>query len=1040
MEFRLLGPIEMWSDGQRHDAGWAKERHVLAVLALTPGQPVTVESLVTRVWDDDPPDRARDHLYSRISRLRATLNSMGEDAFIRNGRRAYVLETDKKNVDVHQFRELRSSARAVADSDPDHAVRMLRQAAALWRGEPLAGLTGAWVLGVRQGLESELSDSVLERCELELRLGRHAELVPELYELSKRDPLLEKPVELLMTALAGSGRVTEALSVYRLTRLRLREELGMDPGEALRALHQRLLRGDPSLLPTARAATPGGPAANLPRDQSTFTGRESELARLTELAIPHPTAVTVLAVDGMPGIGKTALVVHLAHLLAPHYPDGRLFLNLRGHSGEYDPLDPAEALSRLLGMIGVSRTEIPAGLEDRAALWRGRLASRRILLVLDDARGHEQVGDLLPGAPGSLVLVTSRRRLAGLDDAHCLSLEPLPPDEAARLFGRLIGPIRAEERDQVATVVGLCGHLPLAIQLAGNRLRHLPAWSVSDLASRLADDRRRLTEIRADNREITAAFDLSFRELGEASRRAFWSLGLHPGPDITLEAASAALDDEGLGVERLLDELYAHHLLAEPQRGRYRFHDLIRDYARAWSEAQPESERRGVFSRLLDYYLFCADQADRMLPPSRPRPPLRAVPVPGLQPPLDDPREWLDAELDNLLALMRQTSDGWPEHTGLLARVLAHYLETGGHWEQAVAVHERAIVAWRALRDDAGAARALTDLAKVRWRAGDHDDALRRAGEALAIQTRLGDFQGVGDLLDQIGLIHWHRSDFAAAREHYERALDIRRTLGDRPAEAESLGHLAIIAWHMSDYGTAARQLREALAVYREIGDDYHQAMTLNNLAEIEMRLGRHAAALDYYEQVTAVGLTMGRQHQAIWLSNVAVARQHLGRNPEALDYFQQSWAIYREIGDKRGESDVLNNIGFFHGQQGNDGEALVHHQRALTVARGINERYEESIALRGIGDVHQRAARHGDALEHYQVALDLAKAIGDGYQKALTLERMGASIKETGDMSEGQDCLEQALALYEQLGVPEAESLRTRLAAGPRSEARRAV
>nr|WP_245651722.1 tetratricopeptide repeat protein [Streptosporangium amethystogenes] len=1001
---------------------------------MAPGKPVSTESLIRKVWDENPPPKARSSLYIHIARLRARLQDTGEDVGLRYGSGAYFLEIDPRNIDYHRFRALRSQARSVTEKgDIGRASELYREAGRLWRGEPLAGLSGFWAVQTRQNLEGELLGGIVERMELELLQGGHADLVAELHDLIGRFPFEERLVELLMQVLYRSGRQTEALLAYRQARGRLVGELGTEPGPGLRALHQRILQGDPALLPESQPGVrKDTPVNNLPRDSRTFTGRTVELDWLIGERARKDT-VTVFAIDGMAGVGKTALAVHLAHRITDDYPDGQLYLDLHGHDAQNEPVDPATALDRLLRVLGVPAPRIPSGLDERATVWRTELARRRVLIVLDNATGHNQISHLLPGAPGCLVVVTSRRRLAGLDDVQSLSLDVLSPEDGATLFARVVGPQRVLQADDVASVVRLCGYLPLAIQLAGNRLRHRPAWSVTDLVELLGRADRRLAEIRAENREITAAFELSFNCLDEWQQRAFRWLGLHPGTEITSECASVLLEVDQADAEKFLEDLHDHHLIAEPLRGRYRFHDLIRDYARLLSSGESDGRRAEVLRRVLDYYLFMADTVDRLLYPHLARGPVEVSSPSHLRSVIgteDQARAWMDAELDNLLLITRHAAGhGWVRYAALLSHVLSRHLHASGHWAEAADLHACAVAMWREMGDRAWTARALADLSVVRWRTGQNDEALRLAGEALVIQRVLNNERAVGDLLDHCGLVHWHRSEFDVALDYFERALHLRRAIGDRYGQAASLDHIAMIKWHRSCYVEAAGLFREAFVLYQQNGDRRGQQVTLNNLGDVEIRFGNHATALEHYQEAASLYPHMGTQNEAIWLGNIANAYQCLGRYTEALECYGKSLGGYRDIGDRRGEADVLNNLGGCYARMGRDEEALTHREKALRISMEISERYEESRALRGIGSIHRRASRYDAALACHEKALALTRVIGDVYQEARTLDEMGVTLAYLGEGARAEEHWRRALDLYEPLGVPEAEAVRARLA-----------
>ncbi|WP_165970682.1 tetratricopeptide repeat protein [Actinomadura sp. 6K520] len=1022
MEFRLLGSLELWSDGQRLHLGWAKERCVLAALLMTPGRPVTSETLIDRVWGTDPPAKAKDLLYPHIARLRRNLAALGEEVRLEQRSGAYVLDVDPATVDYHRFRTLCDQARAIAASGhPDEAVRLFGDALRLWRGEPLRGVTGEWAAWRRRDIQEELLGAALDRARLELDLGEHAKLVAELNELLDRFPGNEKTVELLMLALHGGGRSAEALRVYERARRRLAAELGVSPNPGLRELHRRILSGEPG--PAAsRSRARASPPSDLPGDLHTFTGREAELDRLAEMAGEGGgTAVTVLAVDGMPGVGKTTLAIRLAHRLAPRYPDGRIFLDLFAHDREREPLDPAAALRRLLHTFGVDGDRMPAGLDGMAALWRTKLAGRRVLLVLDNALGHDQVRPLLPGSPGCLVLITSRRRLAGLDAARTLSLDVLAPADAALLLTRSAGLAPDADPESVRTVARLCGHLPLAVQLIGNRLRHRTSWTVADLADRLERGRAPLTEFRAENRGVSEVFEVSYLGLDERQRHAFRLLGLHPGADLTARDAAALLDTGPAAAEALLDDLHDHHLINEPRRGRYRYHDLVREYAHHLAaDRDPAPAREAAVDRLLDHYLAAAGHADRLLFPYRSRP-LPAAPA--FFEDEDGARRWFREELDNALRVARHAADhGRPRHAALLAAALGEYLETEGNWPEAADLHERAVHAWRVLGEDDGTARAFADRSRILLRAGRHEEALRAANEGLAV-TAAGP-AAVAALHDSLGLVHWQRSEYDVAVGYYDRALELWRSAGDRAGEAEVLHHRAFILFHRGRYAEAEEEMRAALALYGEAGHRKGRQMVLNNLGDIERKLGRYGAALRCYEEAGAV-IEMSRQHRATWLNNIAAVRVRTGQGAAGIENYRQALSIYRELGARRDEAACLNNIGLWYAEMNREGEALIHFQKALQLSREISERFEMTAALRNIADVNRRAGRYHMALDHYEESLTLARSIGDAYQEARALDGISQVMTRIHGEAQAAPYRRQALEIYEELGVPEADEPR---------------
>ncbi|TYB45345.1 AfsR/SARP family transcriptional regulator [Actinomadura chibensis] len=1044
MEFRVIGPVELWTDGRRRDLGTTKERCVLAVLLLNPRKPVPADSLIRRVWGDRPPAKAKQGLYSYMARLRGRLADVDGAALVsRQG--AYLIDVPDESVDLHQFRLLRGQARAIAESgDDEYALDHHRRAAKLWRAAPLADLTGDWAERTRQTLEDEYLAAAIERIDLELHRGNHSDTVRELAELAERFPLDERPIGRLMVALYRCGRPAEALDVYRAAHDRTVEEFGTDIGPALQELQQRILRNDPALLrvPGTQLNVDQRPH-NLPYDQRAFVGREEELRRLLTAAPtvrepdfaapPAGSATTVIAIDGMPGVGKTALAVRLAHRLAGQFPDGAVFLELHAHDPRQEPVDAAAALDTLLRMIGVPATRVPRSLDERSALWRSQLAGGRLLLVLDDAASHEQVRPLLPASAGCLVVVTSRRRLTGLHDSVPLSLEVLPVRDAIALFTTVAGPGRAGTDADLTAVVGRCGRLPLAVRMAASRLRHRRAWGVGDLLARLGPGDRRLDELRDEGHEITAVFEVSYRGLPPRLREAFRAFGLHPGPDLTAQAAAAALGRPVREAERVLEELLDRHLITEPVGGRYRFHDLVHDYARRLArEVDPADERRRTVHRILDYYLAAADRADRLLSPHRPADRVRIRhPAPELPEFADEARAaaWLTAEHDCLLnAAAEADRSGLPAHVAGLAHALAGHLEARGRWDAAARLHTRAIAALRGLDDAPGTARALADRSLIRFRGGEYGAAREDAEEALAIYRALGDRRGEADVLGHLSLVHWHQSRFPEALERCREALDIRRAVGDRHGEARGLDHTAIFLEYTGDHREAERLRLRAIDMFTELDDPRGRTMALNNMGDLLLRMGDVDRAVDYYERTAAAAAELGRQHQAISLINMANVHRHTDEPEAALLNYRKALAISMEIGDRRSSVETLIGIGATFHDIGRYGEALIHHERALAISRAISERYEETLALRHLGETLAASGRYPAAVDHLRRAHALATEIGVPFEIGKALEGLGTALLHVQGQDAAREHWRRAVRVFESIGLP-ADDLRERLA-----------
>ena len=1039
MEFRALGPIELWSAGQPQDLGPTRARCILAMLLLTPRTIVPADTLIDRLWDTEPPPKARESLSVYVARLRGSLRqAVGEGVQLVGRARGYMLDVDPEAVDVHNFRRLRRQANALAASgDHEQAVVLLREADGLWRGEALAGIGGDWVARMRDGLEEERRAAILERVGCELELGRHADLVGELRPLLAQYPLDETLVAHQMTALSRSGRPADALSLYRETRSRLVDEQGTEPGAMLSELHQRILGRDPELAvrpsghPSGQAAPPPD---TLPPEAPEFVGRRDELGQLTGDPGPSPA---IAVIEGMPGVGKTALAVRAARMIGEDYPDGKLYLNL--HSG--DPgtlsLDPAEALHRLLRMMSVPATQVPDAIADRVALWRAQLSRRRCIVILDDAARPDQVRRLLAAPGRCLILITTRRRLAGLGNVRTLTVNVLAADDAVTLFRQIAGEERARDSGQVAEVVRLCGWLPLAIQLTAGRVAQDPRLSLADLIEELSRSPARPGRVGAACPEVMSAFDLSYDALEPDHQRFFRRLGASPCDSVSVQAA-AALDGCTLAeAEKALATLLDYHLLTRDADGRFRFHDLIREYAavRAARDA-PEAEQRQAVGRLLDYYLYAADQADRVLHPFRHRSPVAVSQPPVVIPFVateEDADRWLESERRNILQAAqyagRHEWKQWKQKCADLVHVLGDFLEIRTYWDEAVAAHTLALQAGRDLDDPARIAQASLALAAVRQQTGHHEAARELAEEAAAIYRSLADPRGQADALDQLGLAHQRTARSREALAYFHEARLLYLEAEDQHGLAGALSHSGIACWHLGRYPEATTHLTNALSLYREAGDRRGEAKTLNNLGRIHLYRGYHRDALDDYERSLEIFREIGgAQNQAILYHNIGSVHHYKGSFDEGLAACRRALAIYRSIGDLPDEADVLNDIGAIYQSAACHDEALVHHQKARLIAEEIGDLSQQLIALRMMADIHRCCGQYGEAFDEYHAALRLAREIGDLYEEGKILEGIAESTLSTQQPAAARIVFRQALDIFERLGVPEAESARIRI------------
>jgi tetratricopeptide (TPR) repeat protein/transcriptional regulator with XRE-family HTH domain len=681
----------------------------------------------------------------------------------------------------------------------------------------------------------------------------------------------------------------------------------------------------------------------LPRDIAAFTGRQAELARLMGALATAAAAgggvVGIHAIDGMAGIGKTAFAVHAAHRLTGSFPDGQFFLPLHAHTAGQRPVDPADALASLLLTAGVPTAQIPPGLEARAARWRDVVAGKQVLLLLDDAASHEQVRPLLPGTAGSLVLVTSRRRLAALEDAAVISLDTLSPGEAAALLARLAARPGMRPGDvAVGDITRLCGYLPLAIGMIASQLRHHPAWSAAGLADELAAGRDRLALLHAENLSVAAAFELSYADLTPAQQRLFRHLGLVHGPSVDAYA-SAALDGIALDTARRhLNELYDQHLLTEPAPGRYQLHDLLRHHARTLVTADDPADSDIAAGRLLGYYLHTALAAGQHFavwtatyhrkPPGEP---------PAHGPDLatrEHAAAWLEVERLNLHAAVDHAARcGQAAHAVQIPAAIANFLLDHGHWAQASALHKTALAAARQAGDKSAQASASNQLGVVQQRMGDHRAAAASFEQAVALFGDVEEQPGLAYALNNLGLLHALTGDHRAAAAAHRHALHVARRTRDRLAEADTLNCLGVAQRLTGDYAAAAGGQQHALALFRELDHPWGQADALNQLG---------------------------------------LAQQQTGDHPAAAASLQHALALFRELGHRLGQAETLNSLGDLASGTADNERAGVYYSQALAIARDIGAPLEEARALEGLG----RAGLQDDDIGHAVARLRQALAI----------------------------------------------------------------
>jgi tetratricopeptide (TPR) repeat protein len=731
-----------------------------------------------------------------------------------------------------------------------------------------------------------------------------------------------------------------------------------------------------------------------------FAGRAQELDVLSELldqageAGEVGGAVLISAIGGTAGVGKTALAVHWAHQVADRFGDGQLYVNLRGFDPTATPVTAAAAIRGFLDALAVPPERIPASVEAQVGLYRSLLAGKRVLVVLDNARDEQQVRPLLPASPGCLVVVTSRHQLAGLvacEGAHPLTLDLLSKTDAHELLARRLGHERlAAEPQAVTELVGLCARLPLALCVVAARAATHPGLPLGLLAGELRDAQARLDLLDTGEAasSVRAVLSWSYRSLPEPVARLFRLLGLHPGPDSTSFAAASLAGTSPGQAQELLRELVRAHLLAEPVPGRYAFHDLLRAYATELVETHDsDEERRAALTRLFDHYLAGAAAAmDTLVPAERHHRPSIPAPVTPV-PPLGTPavaRGWLDAERANLVAITVHTAaHGWPSHTIRLATTLFRYLDIGGHYADALRVHTHALRAARDTGDRAAQAHALVSLCGVDWRQSRYQQVADHLREALVIFGELGDRGGEARALGNLGLVLYRQGYYQQAADHHQQALALYQELGHRDGEANTLDHLGLVLWRQGRYQQAADHHQQALALYRELGDRDGEAEALDHLGLVDERLGRHQQATDYH---------------------------------------QQALALYCELGDREGEAEALDHLGLVDLRLGRHQQGMDHHQQAVAIFRALGDRSGQADAHNGLGETLHAAGRPEQARAQHHDALALASQIGDRYQQA-------RAHHASGDSDQARHHWQHALTIYTELGVPDADQVRAKLA-----------
>jgi DNA-binding SARP family transcriptional activator/tetratricopeptide (TPR) repeat protein len=877
VEFRLLGSIEADVNGRSVDLGPRRQRCVLVALVVDANRTISVDELIERAWGSAAPRRARETLYTYLSRLRHVL-AVAEEFGLSRRSGGYQLTVDEQAVDLHRFHQLTGQGRTT-ESDAQ-AGAFFEQALVLWRGEALHGLDTPWINGIRAGLDSARFAAELDHADRRLRQGQHAELVGGLAARTAANPLDERLAGQFLLALYRCGRQAEALEYYARIRARLIEELGADPSPTLQHLHQRILTADPAL--AAGAPSSVEPAAQpivprqLPAAPRSFTGRAAELAALSRAidsrAVTGDT-MAISALGGAGGVGKTWLALHWAHRNLDRFPDGQLFVNLRGFDPTGAPMSVPAAVRCFLDALGVEAAAIPVDLDAQVGLYRSLVADKRMLIVVDNAADVGQVAPLLPGSPSCTVLVTSRDRLRGLitaHDAHPLPVDVLPEADAHALLTARLGERRlTAEPAAVSELLACCAGLPLALSIVAGRAQEHPEFPLSMLAADLRNTTTRLGALDDEDpaTSVRAGLSWSYDALSPIQAQVFALLGLAPGPDISLPAVAsltALSPGEARSALRALERV---SLVQQPIPGRYRMHDLVRLYATEQADHDLDNGfRRRARQRLVDFYLHSAYDGERLLDPNR-------API-KLDPPGDDCRPvahtglaatlaWFDTEHDDLLAAHQlAVAEGWHDRSWSLAWTLGTFLWRRGHLHDNTITWQAALTAAERLGEPTYQAQALRRLGLARARAGEHGEAVEHLQRSLELAAQAGDIPGQGHTQHSLAWVRGRQGDDELALSHTLLALDLLRTVDNPVWEGEALN---LVGWYSARLGhceQAAGYCEAALTMLRKYEDREGEADTLDSLGYIAHQLGRHGEAVSYYREALLLFQDLGHTYE----------------------------------------------------------------------------------------------------------------------------------------------------------------------------------
>ncbi|GAB2813303.1 BTAD domain-containing putative transcriptional regulator [Lentzea nigeriaca] len=1020
MRIQVLGSMRAWKDGVELELGPPARRAVLGLLVLAEGETVPSGNLVDALWGDRPPRSAVNVLQTHVKHLRRLLepgrSSRTSSEVLPYVNGGYAVNQAAVTVDLTEFRLLVAEANeAYRNDDWERVAAGLGEALVLWRGRPAADIPLLATHPKVVSLVAKHREVVARHGDAMIAIGAAAEVLPEMAEAAAEQPLDESAQARLIRAYHAAGHRAKAFQTYHEVRDRLVEELGIDPGPELRAAHATLLHDDGRTGTAQPRAVPRVPR-QLPARPPGFTGRTAQLSTLDELAAGGPGGgMTIAAISGTAGVGKTALAVHWGHSASDRFPDGQLYANLRGHTSA-GAAAPIEVLAQFLSALDVPAERVPLDVETASAMFRTLTTDRKMLVLLDNAAGPDQVRPLLPAGSGCLVVVTGRDRMTGLVAMHGarqITLDVLSPDDALELLACILGPRRVRaEPAAAADFAKLCAYLPLALRIAAANLSDRPGYGIEDYVLELREGNV-LTALAVPGDEqaaVRAAFDLSYAALPPEARRLFRLLSLIPGFDASTEAIAALT---GTNPERSLDRLAGAHLVELQAPGRYSFHDLLRRYA----AEQEEPDREAALQRLYDWYLHAVDGAARRLYPHMLR-----LPVPDLDARMPSgvtgPAEaanWLDAERGNLVAAVRSG----PRPTAwLIADALRGYFWMSTRRVEWQATAEAGLAAAEEAGEPRARATARLSLADLYFRQGRYREAVRHYTHAHLLARQAGWVEAQAAVLGNLGCVYWQSGRLEAAAARFRRCLALSRGIGQRAGEAVALGNLGLVHWEMGRLAQASEHYTQALNRYREIGSRYGEAINLGNLGHVQRLRGFPGAAAELLTRALALHREGGnRSSEAQTLSRLAATHLDLGRVAEALENARAGLVLAQDTGDPRIEVESLAVLAGVDHRLGHRTDAIRHYRQALDLVRNTGDRYPEIEILIGLATVTAD-------VDHAKHALDLAERSGYRALQGQAMTALAGILLASGKAQDSRDHAQTALAIHRETGHRTAEAL----------------